>query len=176
MNFQTTTPQATIDGGSPLSYRWNDTFTVEVSPGTHVVSMWAPLRRKKNYGLTDITVNVPDGYGLTLTFKGPLTLFGKGTIHVKGVTPYPGPPAAEAQVVPDGIVLAGPGGSVPTGVAPIGAVAAAPALPTAAPAAAQPEGWYGDPMARYQFRWWDGATWTAAVSTNGVVGQDPIQQ
>ena len=37
----------------------------------------------------------------------------------------------------------------------------------------QPEGWYADPTARHQFRWWTGRTWAAAVADDGVQSSDP---
>ena len=54
------------------------------------------------------------------------------------------------------------------GIEPVPAMAAAPAA--ALPAAM----WAADPTGRHQYRWWDGATWTTNVATNGVVGQDPL--
>src|SRR3954471_7733407 len=53
--------------------------------------------------------------------------------------------------------------------------AQAAAQPVAQPPAALPAAmWSADPTGRHQYRWWDGATWTANVSTNGVTGQDPL--
>src|SRR3954471_20656866 len=46
--------------------------------------------------------------------------------------------------------------------------------PVAQPAALPAAMWSTDPTGRHQYRWWDGATWTANVSTNGVTGQDPV--
>jgi hypothetical protein len=37
-----------------------------------------------------------------------------------------------------------------------------------------PAGWFPDPYGRYQQRWWDGADWTASVSTDGVPITDPM--
>ena len=34
--------------------------------------------------------------------------------------------------------------------------------------------WAADPTGRHQYRWWDGASWTAHVSTNGTTAMDPI--
>ncbi len=45
--------------------------------------------------------------------------------------------------------------------------------PSAEQQASAPAGWYPDPMARHEYRQWDGTQWTAAVSDNGVVGSDP---
>jgi len=33
-------------------------------------------------------------------------------------------------------------------------------------------GWYGDPLGRYEQRYWDGGTWTQHVATAGAVGVD----
>lgn len=69
-------------------------------------------------------------------------------------------------------------GATPVAVAPVLAPVAAPfaAVPVAAAsvATAAPAGqWAPDPSGRHHYRWWDGAQWTAHVSTNGVQGQDP---
>jgi len=47
--------------------------------------------------------------------------------------------------------------------------ASAQALVGAAPAA-----WSADPTGRHQLRYWDGSAWTANVSDNGAVSQDPV--
>jgi len=38
-------------------------------------------------------------------------------------------------------------------------------------------GWYADPSARFQFRWWDGRAWTNQVSSNGVnsIDHNPLE-
>lgn len=35
-----------------------------------------------------------------------------------------------------------------------------------------PPGWFLDPLARYQYRYWDGQSWTANISHNGVASLD----
>jgi Protein of unknown function (DUF2510) len=35
-------------------------------------------------------------------------------------------------------------------------------------------GWMADPLGRHQFRYWNGTTWTEAVSTNGSQETDPL--
>lgn len=37
-----------------------------------------------------------------------------------------------------------------------------------------PPGWFPDPYGRFQQRWWDGADWSAQVSTNGSPTIDPM--
>ena len=49
---------------------------------------------------------------------------------------------------------------------------AAPAPAEQAPAA--PAQWYPDPMGRHQYRYWDGAQWTAQVADDGQSSHDPI--
>jgi hypothetical protein len=39
-----------------------------------------------------------------------------------------------------------------------------------------PPGWQADPLARHQFRYWDGTTWTDQVADNGQVATDPLNQ
>lgn len=36
-----------------------------------------------------------------------------------------------------------------------------------------PAAWHPDPLGRFHYRWWDGAAWTAHVSTNGQAYTDP---
>lgn len=38
---------------------------------------------------------------------------------------------------------------------------------------ASPAGWFPDPFARYEFRYWDGGEWTHHVATRGVPAVDP---
>jgi hypothetical protein len=37
-----------------------------------------------------------------------------------------------------------------------------------------PPGWLTDPMQRHQYRYWDGAQWTAAVSDDSAESSDPL--
>ena len=39
---------------------------------------------------------------------------------------------------------------------------------------AAPAGWYGDPAARHEQRYWDGARWTEHVTDRGRPGIDPV--
>lgn len=51
-----------------------------------------------------------------------------------------------------------------------------PQVPSAPPPTPAPEpagAWHPDPFGRYQLRWFDGAQWSANVSTNGVTSTDP---
>lgn len=38
---------------------------------------------------------------------------------------------------------------------------------------ASPAGWHPDPFRRFQYRYWDGSTWTDQVSTDGRQYTDP---
>jgi hypothetical protein len=59
-----------------------------------------------------------------------------------------------------------------------GRTAAATEAATVASSAAGggPGQWAADPYGRHQYRWYDGAEWTAQVSDHGVVSQDPPVQ
>jgi hypothetical protein len=48
-----------------------------------------------------------------------------------------------------------------------------PAVETPAAADAAPAGWYADPSARFELRYWDGAQWTEHVSRAGQQYTDP---
>jgi hypothetical protein len=39
---------------------------------------------------------------------------------------------------------------------------------------AAPAAWHADPLGRHEFRYWDGAQWTATVANNGVQAIDPL--
>jgi hypothetical protein len=39
---------------------------------------------------------------------------------------------------------------------------------------ATPAGWFPDPQSRGDYRYWDGAAWTAWISRGGAVEQDPL--
>lgn len=57
---------------------------------------------------------------------------------------------------------------------PAPAVQAAPTYQPAAPTTpAVPAGWYADPAARFELRYWDGSTWTEHVSRAGQQFTDP---
>ncbi len=43
-----------------------------------------------------------------------------------------------------------------------------------APAVTAPPAWLDDPTGRHEYRYWDGARWTASVSDQGVQSQDPV--
>jgi len=45
--------------------------------------------------------------------------------------------------------------------------------PSGAPHASTDPAWHGDPFARHEQRWWDGAKWTEKVSDSGVRSIDP---
>lgn len=38
-----------------------------------------------------------------------------------------------------------------------------------------PADWYGDPMGRHQFRYWDGTCWTHHVANDGEASADPLE-
>ena len=77
-------------------------------------------------------------------------------------------PAAEPAAEPSHFEVAGIGAEPATPEP--AAEPAEPTLPTAAEpaaAAAAPAGWYADPSARFELRYWDGTTWTEPVSRGG---------
>ncbi len=37
-----------------------------------------------------------------------------------------------------------------------------------------PAGWYPDPLARHEYRYWDGARWTDQIADQGRSGVDPV--
>lgn len=91
----------------------------------------------------------------------------------------PSPSAVTPE--PAGAVVAEPAGwavSPEPANAPMAPIAeSAPATPSYQPAApttpAVPAGWYADPAARFELRYWDGSTWTEHVSRGGQQFTDP---
>lgn len=90
------------------------------------------------------------------------------------------PPVAQqppAQAAPAGDAP-GSGGDDPTAAGWAAPAEAQPpgAEPTPQPAAesSQPAAWHPDPMGRYEYRYWDGAQWTANVANGGQNFQDPL--
>lgn len=66
--------------------------------------------------------------------------------------------------------------SLPRGYGPTGGAMAA-ALPTlmvAEPPTMVPPSWAPDPSGRHQYRWWDGAAWTASVHSAGITSTDQL--
>ena len=61
----------------------------------------------------------------------------------------------------------------PTPVSPIEVSAPAAAAPAPAPVVTTPAGWYPDPSARFEMRYWDGTAWTEHVSRQGQQFTDP---
>jgi hypothetical protein len=59
------------------------------------------------------------------------------------------------------------------GATPTGPALAAPSFAPSAPAVA-PAQWYADPSGRHQYRYWDGAAWTASVADEGVESSDSV--
>ncbi len=57
-----------------------------------------------------------------------------------------------------------------------GSAAASPSVSPAGGAGGGAGQWVADPYGRHQYRWYDGAQWTAQVSDHGVVSQDPPVQ
>lgn len=45
--------------------------------------------------------------------------------------------------------------------------------PSGAPHASNDPAWHGDPFARHEQRWWDGAQWSEKVSDSGIRSIDP---
>jgi hypothetical protein len=62
--------------------------------------------------------------------------------------------------------IGSPGSAAPQAIAPAGVATG--------PAGSVPAAWSPDPTGRHQLRYWDGSAWTANVSDDGVVSQDPV--
>ena len=49
-------------------------------------------------------------------------------------------------------------------------------MPSARRASAPVPGWYADPTARFDHRYWDGTRWTDHVSRGGQMVSDPVAE
>jgi hypothetical protein len=103
------------------------------------------------------------GYTIGLIDRYPPFTFDPSiaTAAPAGPGPLPGPGA--------------PGGFAPwTG--PVTPAAPAPGAPpwTGAVTPMAPAGWYPDPARRHEYRYWDGAVWTAQVADRGQASVDPL--
>ena len=97
-----------------------------------------------------------------------------------GYAPWTGASGGQPGQAPWG---SGPGTGPSPGQASPGAAGPAPSQPTpgtppwtgpAATPATPPPGWYPDPARRHEYRYWDGAVWTAQVADRGQAGVDPL--
>jgi hypothetical protein len=95
-----------------------------------------------------------------------------------GFAGAPGVMASPSGPVPPSGPMSPPGPMSPSGPVPrsgpvppfgLGRPPSPPIAPTVTPA-----GWYPDPSGRYEHRWYDGRTWTAAVAHRGQTGHDPL--
>jgi hypothetical protein len=103
---------------------------------------------------TPATAPVP-AYGIPAQFPGQVPF----SSPVAPATFAPGAPAAVTAPVQAAVTQ------------PVAQLVAQP-VPTPVPAAVAGAGWHPDPSGRHQYRWWDGATWTQHVQTNGTAYTD----
>jgi hypothetical protein len=139
-----------LDGGGPVLRPWGQTF-IPVAPGRHTVRCWFRYTFFTYAGDSTVTVDVGPGQVVSIGYRAPMFMFSPGKWKVgspqtsQAVQPFP--PGGTVQ--PGGQWLAGAG-------------------------SAGDASWSSDPSGRHQFRYWDGRSWTAHVSDNGVVAVDPV--
>ena len=168
-------PRVSINGSEPVRAQWGSN-PYPVPPGRYQVEVWVPYLFFTYMGRNGIVVDVPPGSRVEVVWRAPWLAWLKGKIYAAG--PF-------ANVSGSGPSWAGPPGAGPPGSAPPPGVAAPPtyaadaavvaASQQYAPAGQAASGWYPDPSARHQLRWFDGSTWTANVSDDGATGSDPLQ-
>jgi hypothetical protein len=149
MNFgvEIVKPRFRIDGGFEGVLPTWTAVRIPIEPGRHRVEMWIVWGIYKQAGLNSVEVDVPP-QGVRVSWRSPSAAFAKGQFAIEA----PGTEPFTTQ-----------------------------ALPTSDPAAAavaamgtNPAAWHPDPSGRHQYRWWDGSAWTAGVSDNGVVSEEPL--
>jgi hypothetical protein len=146
------TPRISIDGYEPERRPWGrHTFTVP--PGPHRVEVFVPYMFFTRMGANSVTFQVGPGDVAEVTWKAPWMTLLPGKI----TTAYL------------------PGMALAYGAQPLYGYGAPPmAAPMAPMGALGPGGWFADPAARHELRYFDGATWTPDVSDAGVLSADPL--
>jgi hypothetical protein len=137
-------PRLEIDGSPPMTASWG-TARFPVTPGQHRVRAYVPYLFFRFMGDATVVVDVGPGQVVLATWSAPWLAF------------LPGKWKLSAGQQGSGVL--------PPAQARVGAVVAAPA---------QAAAWHPDPTHRHQLRYWDGSTWTAHVSDNGVAATDAI--
>jgi hypothetical protein len=142
------TPRISIDGWTAEARPWGrHPFTV--APGAHSVEVWVPYLFFTRMGANSVSFQVGPGDVAEVTWRAPWLTLLPGSIR----TAYQ-----------PGAALGYAGGSA------LGySSAAMGAMPGVAPG-----GWFPDPAARHELRFFDGATWTPDVSDAGVASHDPL--
>lgn len=161
-------PKASINGSAPFDIRWGVT-PVPVSPGRYQVEVWLPYLFLTTMGRNGAVIDVPEGGRVQVHWRSPWLVFLKGAISVQGPVPIGTDPLAGA-----------PAASLPS--PPLAGAAAPPALaapspavaPPAAAATGTPAGWFPDPAARHEQRYFDGTAWTEHVVDRGAQSTDPL--
>jgi len=145
------TPRISIDGWTAERRPWGrHVFTV--APGPHSVEVWVPYMFFSRMGANSVSFQIAPGDVAEVSWRAPwLTLLpGRmDTAYLPGAAlGYAGAPAFGAEA----------GGM--------------PSMPSMQPVA--PGGWFADPAARHELRYFDGAMWTPDVSDAGIAGHDPL--
>lgn len=141
-------PQLQVDGAPPVAMSWG-TARVPLAPGRHQLRAYVPYLFFRTMGDASCVIDIAAGQTMQATWSAPWLAFLPGKWRLEGVQAGAAPIAGAVAAAPP--------------------VAATPAATTAASAA-----WHPDPTGRHQLRYWDGQTWTAHVSDNGVAATDPI--
>ncbi len=168
-------PRISVNGSAPVAGKWGSN-PFPVPPGRYQVEVWVPYLFFKFMGRNGIVVDVPPGSRVEVVWRAPWLAFLQGKIRASG-------PFAPDVATPPVMGAQAPG--LPAGcAAPVGAAAPPvqqpePSVVAAsqqqAPAGQAADGWYPDPTARHELRWFDGSTWTAHVSDQGATSSDPLQ-
>lgn len=112
----------------------------------------------------------------TGTFYFPIWIFLIPPVAViYGISQLVGRKAGEGPISPTSSPVGIPPQVQAPDVSPQPIVGTAPAAPVApaAPSLLHAAAWHPDPQRRYEYRYWDGATWTDDVATGGMQGKEP---
>jgi hypothetical protein len=159
-------------------------FSTVSASSYDAASLAAKLTEKAGEGWTVVSI-VPTGGDITAF----LTRESTGASSSAATPDYSSSSSSTPAYSSSPAATSAPAAAEPAGwgtapaAAPVAPIAeAAPAYqpayapaPAAAPAAAPavPAGWYADPAARFDLRYWDGGTWTEHVSRAGQQFTDP---
>ncbi|MGH9125764.1 MAG: DUF2510 domain-containing protein [Acidimicrobiales bacterium] len=169
--------------GSQRTVEW--AFSKLVAIQHYTDRPWTAIQVSNRQKVTGVVYDSDHLHDFRLRLEAALALFNKSTddlrsqvaaaIAVGDAAKRPGIPLrAGAAVEPsDAVPQPFPSDFVPIPMS-ASRAAAMPAAPMPAPPPPPPPNWYPDPAGRHEYRYWNGSSWTNAVSDRGVEGADAL--
>lgn len=156
--------RAMVGGQGPFRLSWKESLRIPAPTGQVMVVIWSAWVTKQFMGTCHALLTLGPDEVVGLGWKMPQTVFGTGKLTVEALDPPTRfAPLDAAAAPPD------PGKCLVSAPHPVARLSDHPG-PVPVPAGA----WHPDPSRRHPFRWWDGTTWTDAVSDGSATGSDPL--